>query len=75
MGMTIKPSHHYKTISLLLPVNHEMTYVCFNIAKVQCQKFYIIWYFFSISYMLMHGMLKRKHAKKIKAKRIKMLYI
>ena len=36
----------------------------------------IIWYFFSISYMPIHGLLKRKICKKkIKEKRIKMLYI
>ena len=45
---------------LVLHVNHEMTFVCFNIAKVECQILNIIGYFFSISYMLMHGLLKRK---------------
>ena len=61
----------YITISLLLPVNHEMTSVCFGITKVQCQKLNIIGYFFSLSYMPMHDMLyKRKHAKKNKRKKI-----
>ena len=44
----------------MLPTNHEMTYVCFDIAKVQCQKFNIIGYFFSLSYMPMHDLLKSK---------------
>ena len=33
----------------------------------------IIGYFVSISYVPMHGLLKKKYAKKIKAKKIKML--
>ena len=37
-----------------------MTFVCFGIAKVECQVLNIIGYFFSISYMPMHGLLKRK---------------
>ena len=37
-----------------------MTFVCFGIAKVQCQMLNIIGYFFSISYMSMNGLLKRK---------------
>ena len=50
--------------------NHEMTFVCFGIAKVQCQKLNIIEYFFSLSYMPMHDMLnKRKYAKKKKSKK------
>ena len=54
----------------------SMTSVCFGIVKVQCQELNIIGYFFSFSYMPMHDLLKRKkYAKKIKAKRIKMLYI
>ena len=54
----------------------SMTSVCFGIAKVQCQKLNIIGYFFSFSYMPMHDMLKKYiYAKKIKEKRIKMLYI
>ena len=43
-----------------------MTSVCFGIAKVQCQKLNINKYFFSIYYMPMHGLLKRKYAKKNK---------
>ena len=51
-----------------------MTSVYFGIAKVQCQKFNIIGYFFSLFYMLMHNMLKKKNMqRKSKAKRIKML--
>ena len=53
-----------------------MTFVCFSIAKVECQMFNKIRYFFSLSYMPMHGLLKRKiYAKKNKSKKIKMLYI
>ena len=53
-----------------------MTFVYFGIAKVECQKLNIIGYFFSLSYMLIHDLLKRKICKeKQKAKRIKMLYI
>ena len=52
----------------------SMTFVCFGIAKVQCQMFNIIEYFFSISYMPMHDLLKRKICKGNKSKRIKMLY-
>ena len=64
------------TISPLLPANHEMTFVCFGIAKVECQMLNIIGYFFSIFYMPMHGLLKRKIWKEQqKAKKIKMLYI
>ena len=37
-----------------------MTFVCFGIAKVECQMLNIIGYFFSISYMLIHDLLKRK---------------
>ena len=36
-----------------------MTSACFGIAKVQCQKFNIIEYLFSLSYMPMHDMLKK----------------
>ena len=46
-----------------------MTFVCFGIAKLECQKLNIIRYFFSISYMPMHDLLKRKYAKKIKSKK------
>ena len=43
-----------------------MTFMCFGIAKLKCQMLNIIGYFFSISYMPMHGLLKRKYAKKNK---------
>ena len=53
-----------------------MTFVCFGIAKVECQMLNIIGYFFSIFYMPMHDLLKRKkYAKKNKSKKIKTLYI
>ena len=52
----------------------SMTFVCFGIAKLECQKFNIIGYFFSISYMPMHGLLKRKIMhRKTKSKMMKML--
>ena len=38
----------------------SMTFICFSIAKVQCQKLNIIEYFFSIFYMPMHDLLKKK---------------
>ena len=47
-----------------MPANHEMTFVCFGIAKVECQMLNIIGYFFSISYMPMHCLLKRKRMQK-----------
>ena len=51
-----------------------MIFVCFGIAKVQCQMLNIIGYFFSISNMSMHDLLKKKICKdKSKAKRSKML--
>ena len=54
----------------------SMTFVCFGIAKLKCQKFNIIGYFFSISYMLIHDLLKKKNMqRKIKSKKIKMLLI
>ena len=46
-----------------------MTSICFGIVKVQCQKLNIIGYFVSLSYMPMHGLLKRKYAKKNKCKK------
>ena len=50
----------------------SMTFVCFGIAKLECQMLTIIGYFFSISYMPMHDLLKRKICKeKIKSKKIK----
>ena len=54
-----------------MPTNHEMTFVCFNIAKLECQMLNIIGYFFSITYMPMHDLLKRK----IKAKDQNALYM
>ena len=52
----------------------SMTSVCFGIAKVQCQKLNLNGYFFSISYMSMHVLLKKKNMqRKSKAKRIKIL--
>ena len=60
----------------MLPINHERTSVCFSIVKVQCQKLNIIGYFFSISYVPMHDLLKKKNMqRKIKSKKIKMFYI
>ena len=59
-----------------MPANHEMTFVCFGIAKLECQMLNIIGYLFSISYMPMHDMLKKKNMqRKIKSKMNKMLYI
>ena len=52
----------------------SMTFVCFGIAKLKCQLLNIIGYFFSIYYMPMHDLLKRKNMqRKIKSKKIKML--
>ena len=54
----------------------SMTYVCFGIAKVGCQMLNIIGYFFSLSYMPMHGLLKRKICKnKINQKDQNALYM
>ena len=59
-----------------MPANHEMTFVCFGIAKVECQMLNIIEYFFSLSYMPMHGLLKRKICKnKINQKDQNALYM
>ena len=44
----------------------SMTFVCFSIAKLECQKLNIIEYFFSISYMPMHDLLKKKICKENK---------
>ena len=41
----------------------SMTFVCFGIAKLECQKLNIIGYFFSISYMHIHDLLKKKNKK------------
>ena len=37
-----------------------MTFVCFGIAKVQCEKLNLNEYFFSISYMPMYVLFKKK---------------
>ena len=51
-----------------------MTSMCFGIAKLWCFWLNIIGYFFSLSYMPMHGMLKEIYMqRKTKAKRIKIL--
>ena len=42
----------------------SMTFVCFGIAKLECQKLNIIGYFFSISYMPIHDLLKKKNMQK-----------
>ena len=44
----------------------SMTFVCFGIAKLECQKLNIIEYFFSISHMPIHDLLKKKICKKNK---------
>ena len=44
----------------------SMIFMCFNIAKLECQKLNIIGYFFSISYMSMHDLLKKKICKEKK---------
>ena len=44
----------------------SMTFVCFSIAKLECQKLNIIEYFFSISYMPMHDLFKKKICKENK---------
>ena len=46
-----------------------MTSICFGITKVQCQKLNIIEYFFSISYMPMHDLLKKKICKENNSKK------
>ena len=48
-----------------------MTFVCFSIVKVECQKLNIIRYLFSLSYMPMHDLLKRKFCKENKSKKNK----
>ena len=49
----------------------SMTSICFGIAKMQCQKLNIIGYFFSLSYMPMHDLLKRKICKENKKQKKK----
>ena len=39
----------------------SMTFVCFGIAKLECQKLNIIGFFFSISYIPRHDLLKYIH--------------
>ena len=43
-----------------------MTFVCFGIAKLECQMLNIIGCFFFISYMPMHDLLKKKICKENK---------
>ena len=47
----------------------SITFVYFGIAKVECRKLNIIGYFFSISYMPMHDLLKKKICKENKSKK------
>ena len=47
----------------------SMIFVCFGIAKLECQKLNIIGYFFSISYMSIHDLLKKKICKENKSKK------
>ena len=50
----------------------SMTFVCFGIAKLECQKLNTIGYFFSIFYMPIHDLLKKKNMqRKIKNEKIK----
>ena len=44
----------------------SITFVCFGIAKLECQKLNIIEYFFSISHMPIHDLLKKKICKENK---------
>ena len=47
----------------------SMKFVCFGIAKLEYQKLNIIVYFFSISYMSMNDLLKKKICKENKSKK------
>ena len=47
----------------------SMTFVCFGIAKLECQKLNIIGYLFSISYMPMYDLFKKKICKENKSKK------
>ena len=49
----------------------SMTFLCFGIAKLECKKLNIFGYFFSISFMPMHDLLKKKNMHKKKSKKIK----
>ena len=44
----------------------SMTFLCFGIAKLECKKLNIFGYFFSISFMPMHDLLKKKNMHKKK---------
>ena len=55
----------------MLLANHEMTSICLGIAKVQCQKFNIIGYFFLSLICPCMVCLKEKYAKKNKSKKNK----
>ena len=46
-----------------------MTFVCFDIEKLECQMLNIIGYFFSLSYMPMHDFLRKKICKENKSKK------
>ena len=52
-----------------------MIFVCFGIAKVECQMLNIIGNFFFISYMPIHGLLKKNMQRKIKQKEQNALYM
>ena len=47
----------------------SITFVRFGIAKLECQMLNMIGYFFSISYMPMHDLLKKKICKENKSKK------
>ena len=42
----------------------SMTFMCFGIAKLECQKLNIIGYFFYLSYMPMYDLIKKKNKKR-----------
>ena len=46
------------------------TFVCFGIAKLECQMLNIIEYFFFVYYMPMHDLLKKKNMQRKKKKYI-----
>ena len=48
-----------------------MTFVCFGIAKLECQMLNVIGYLFSLSYMPMHDLLKKKNMQQNKNKKQK----
>ena len=49
----------------------SMTFACFGIAKLECQMLNVIGYFFSLSYMPMHDLLKKKNMQQNKNKKQK----